>query len=40
MEFNWGLVIYTIIGIIVFSVPATIKFTKWLKQRKESKARG
>lgn len=40
MEFNWGLFIYTLIGVAVFTVPATIKLVKWLKHRKAGAAKG
>jgi hypothetical protein len=40
MEFNWGIFIFTIIGIAVFSIPAAIKFTKWLRQRRTRESGG
>jgi hypothetical protein len=32
MEFNWGLLIYTLIGVTVFSIPVAIKIIRWLKR--------
>jgi hypothetical protein len=40
MESNWGLFIYILIGIAVFTIPTTIKFVKWLKHCKATETKG
>ena len=40
MNNSLGILLFALIGFVVFSIPATIRFIKWLKQRREKVVRG